>query len=407
MKNEEIIRKINTINWDFDFEINYDEKTLRPFNCRKYYSYPATFIPEIPYTLIELLSRKGDVIMDPFGGIGTTFMQALLLKRYPISFDINLVASDICSTLYSAFNPLFDHINTKIAFLSIPEKYNAKYDYIRELSPLRKELENWYEKETFNKLSYLFKSFDEISDYQCKIILKLIISSILTTLSSQKKGWAYIADNVKPKSDELRSKDVFKVYQILVTSLFDNITDYMNILKNDHDSYVKYYDNTTKTKRIFNSSILESTILDNSSVDLIITSPPYPKMTDYVKSQRLTFYFYNKDFEPYAKDELGARFLRNKKNVLYSYIDSIKLHVDKMKVLLKNNGYMCLLLPDYEETEKEKERRNAISEIINHCFKSNLDEVCEIKRYIPSHKRTLSIQWASLVNERIYIFKKR
>ena len=78
MDNSEIKKKLNSINWNFDFTIDYGEDVLHPFNCRKYYSYPATFIPEIPYALIEILSQKGDVVLDPFGGIGTT-----LCKRYP------------------------------------------------------------------------------------------------------------------------------------------------------------------------------------------------------------------------------------------------------------------------------------------------------------------------------------
>ena len=100
MDNSEIKKRLNSINWNFDFTINYGEDTLHPFNCRKYYSYPATFIPEIPYAMIEILSKKGDVVLDPFGGIGTTFIQALSLERVPFSFDINPIATNVCKTLY-------------------------------------------------------------------------------------------------------------------------------------------------------------------------------------------------------------------------------------------------------------------------------------------------------------------
>lgn len=59
MDNSEVKKRLNSINWNFDFTIDYGEDALHPFNCRKYYSYPATFIPEIPYALIEILSQKG------------------------------------------------------------------------------------------------------------------------------------------------------------------------------------------------------------------------------------------------------------------------------------------------------------------------------------------------------------
>ena len=63
MDTNDIIRKLHNINWNFDFNINYSSDSLYPFDCRKHYSYPATFIPEIPYTLIEILSCKGDTVL--------------------------------------------------------------------------------------------------------------------------------------------------------------------------------------------------------------------------------------------------------------------------------------------------------------------------------------------------------
>jgi|GEM_PF-5917481 len=44
MDNNLIVKKLNSINWNFDFAISYEGDLLYPFNCRKYYSYPATFI---------------------------------------------------------------------------------------------------------------------------------------------------------------------------------------------------------------------------------------------------------------------------------------------------------------------------------------------------------------------------
>ena len=87
MDNSEIKKRLNSINWNFDFTIDYGEDALNPFNCRKYYSYPATFIPEIPYALIEILSQKGDVVLDPFFGTGTTGAVAKKLGRHFIGIE--------------------------------------------------------------------------------------------------------------------------------------------------------------------------------------------------------------------------------------------------------------------------------------------------------------------------------
>ena len=71
--------------------------------------------------------------------------------------------------------------------------------------------------------------------------------------------------------------------------------------------------------------------------------------------------------------------------------------------LLKKSGYLCIVLPDYEATDNRKE---VIEKVVADYFELGLTKVFEVGRYIPSHKRTLSIQWATLVNERIYIFQK-
>jgi DNA modification methylase len=48
-----------------------------------------SFIPEIPKRLVEMFSRPNALVLDPFGGSGTTACEAHLLKRNAISLDIS------------------------------------------------------------------------------------------------------------------------------------------------------------------------------------------------------------------------------------------------------------------------------------------------------------------------------
>src|SRR5581483_2687733 len=50
--------------------------------------HPAAFPPELPRRLIRLFSFKGDVVLDPFNGSGTTTAVARSLGRYGIGFDV-------------------------------------------------------------------------------------------------------------------------------------------------------------------------------------------------------------------------------------------------------------------------------------------------------------------------------
>ena len=42
---------LENINWSFYPQVSVPKNTIYPFNCRKHHWFPATFIPEIPFTL--------------------------------------------------------------------------------------------------------------------------------------------------------------------------------------------------------------------------------------------------------------------------------------------------------------------------------------------------------------------
>jgi len=56
-------------------------------------SYRACFKPQLPRFFVSLLTVPGDWVYDPFGGRGTTAIEAALWGRIPISNDINPLSS--------------------------------------------------------------------------------------------------------------------------------------------------------------------------------------------------------------------------------------------------------------------------------------------------------------------------
>ncbi len=51
--------------------------------------HPAPFPEELPYRLIQLYSFKGDIILDPFMGSGTTAVSAFKSNRKFVGYDIS------------------------------------------------------------------------------------------------------------------------------------------------------------------------------------------------------------------------------------------------------------------------------------------------------------------------------
>tara|TARA_B110001454_G_scaffold75445_1_gene72922 strand:+ start:137 stop:1351 length:1215 start_codon:yes stop_codon:yes gene_type:complete len=52
-------------------------------------SYRACYKPQLPKFFIDLFTKPGDVVYDPFAGRGTTLIEAALLNRNIISNDVN------------------------------------------------------------------------------------------------------------------------------------------------------------------------------------------------------------------------------------------------------------------------------------------------------------------------------
>ena len=61
---------------------------------RRYEKKTGAFPEEIPSRLIQMFSIKGDTVLDPFAGTGTTIKVANSLDRLGIGYEINTEVID-------------------------------------------------------------------------------------------------------------------------------------------------------------------------------------------------------------------------------------------------------------------------------------------------------------------------
>lgn len=81
-------KKENTIRKEQFLEWTKSVWTFPAVSAKKI-GHPAPFPEELPYRLIQLYSFKGDMILDPFVGSGTTCLTALKANRNYIGYDNN------------------------------------------------------------------------------------------------------------------------------------------------------------------------------------------------------------------------------------------------------------------------------------------------------------------------------
>jgi hypothetical protein len=109
-------------------------------------SYRACFKPQLPRFFIERLTRPGDIVYDPFMGRGTTLVEAALMGRCPYGCDVNPLSAVLCGPRLRP--PSLAEVQRALAAVDfadageMPEELLVFYhaDTLRQISALRKHL---------------------------------------------------------------------------------------------------------------------------------------------------------------------------------------------------------------------------------------------------------------------------
>jgi hypothetical protein len=401
-------RVLAGINWDFSAPFSVGRSGARLFDCRKHHWFPATFVPEIPYTLIEVLTKPGAVIYDPFAGIGTTVLQAVLLGRKPYATEICRVAVDFIRSLLILLDPRIDISGTARQLAGIGDAYDPTVDYSQALlgsSVSVERLRPWFAPNTFNQVMYLASCELRLAEPAAKAAMRISLSALLKTLCAQDRGWGCIADNMLPTRDQLkREKNALERVRRHANSLLRDVSKVREILPPDSQSLLSSGESHSW---VWHGDARRCTNVPDESVDQVVTSPPYPNMTDYSTSQRLSYYWLGSDPVDDLRLEIGARRKRFAVKALSGYRDDMKDAMDAICRKVRAGGYVCLVMPNFDSDDlNSSARRQVVQECLALLHANGLVLEQELRRFLPIRRRHHNQRWASLESERIHVYRK-
>ena len=84
----------------------------------------AAFPFEVPYRLINMFSVKGDTVVDPFLGIGTTMWAAMAAGRNCVGYEMQ---AGLRKEIYALANSIVDYANDRI-----DRRIQAHVDYVKQ-----------------------------------------------------------------------------------------------------------------------------------------------------------------------------------------------------------------------------------------------------------------------------------
>lgn len=255
-------------------------------------SYRACFKPQLPKYFIDKYTKEGELVYDPFGGRGTTAIEAALLGRNFITNDINPL-----STLF-----VIGRLNPP----SIEEIHDRLYSEINSDTEVDKiDLSMFYEYETFKEINdlrnYFIKkklnSYDNIDHW-----IKMVATNRLTGHS---KG--FFSVYTLPPNQATSAKR-----QIQINLKRNQTPEYKDtkeiivkkskqLLRNISDQQIKNLDKVRSSSLILQTDATKTKQIPSNSVKLTITSPPFLDIVNYAQDNWLRCWFNDIDLENLAK----------------------------------------------------------------------------------------------------------
>lgn len=388
---EEKLSQLQNIDWEFS---DYKGFSSFPADINSLHWHPAPFVPQIPAILIQALTEEGDTILDPFAGAGVTLVEAARLKRRFIGIDINPNAVNIIKAKFYALSLL-----NKQLFLTIKKdleslpSVDSIEDYCMKFG-VDKEVIKWFEKKTLKELFSLHQYVKSEPNSRNRLLKKVLFSSILQKCCSQREHYTYVTDGCYPD----------KLLYINAKELFLN---QMESTEKAVETFRKQYRLMYHKDWSFSDSVIsvgdarDLRFLKNGSVDIVVTSPPYLGVNDYVRSMRLTWLFFpEKGIQNAMKYEIGARWKRNRKYAYEEYVDGMDKSFSEISRALKPTGFLCLVIGKGRGRVCKRDVVEELLEIL--CNKYEFRSCMRISRKIKFRR----IQVPGVENEEIIILNK-
>ncbi len=248
-----------------------------------FHEYKGRFYPQLAKSFMNYAGiKKGDTVLDPFCGSGTTLVECALNGVDAIGVDINPIAillakAKVRSLLLSSKDLTF----ICKAFTNLSEKTTG-WDEISLINYKKtldiEYLQRWFPLENLQKIISIQNIINSFENEDYQLFSKVILSNLLREYSYQDPTQL----RIRVRKDN-PPNNIIATFERKVLEHIADLEKFQSINKFDFSSNIQPYLGDVR-------SLMKSANLSPSSIDVVITSPPYATALPYIDTDRLSLF---------------------------------------------------------------------------------------------------------------------
>ena len=331
---DDLLRSIHRINLGHEKESRYLMHSL--------HSYKGKFHPQIVKGLINAAGvAQGNVVLDPFCGCGTTNLECFFAGIDSWGVDLNPLACLIARTritsltldasaLLETIKDFLSEVKTGIVELRKTTRKSSagqtSIDFFRlkenakdlEISkkPYIPNINRWFREDMLEELLLIRDRIDNVGNPETRDLFLVVLSSIVKEVSNWDSSQVRPYLMKKPRANV----DVLSVFKENLLKTYNIIYTYSKLKEK--------LDLSSPSREIRNEDSRDLHFIQDNSIDLVLTSPPYANALPYLETDRLRSIliglFTWKELKSLRSNEIGNREISPdlRKNLEQEFLDS-------------------------------------------------------------------------------------
>ncbi len=315
------------------------EKKEKRLHIHSFHRYFGKLIPAIPRFAIKEFTNKGDIVLDPFCGSGTTLVESMAQNRNSYGLDLNPLSCLISNTKVS----LIDEEMLLLAKENLLNEINSdnRINFEKD-TPFCINMTHWFKPFVIKDLVIIKRNIDKIQCVNVKNFFLSCLSSILRDVSNADPRHIFPGYSKRLRAiDENgeRTIEVLKKFEFAVNKRIG----YLNELR-------EHVVDSTVSKAIIGDARNFSRFIKN--VNLVVTNPPYISSIRYLEVAKLEMYWLNiisnaQDYLSLDKKIIGTeRFYKAEYNS-FEGTSNYEIDVIANKIFLTGNAKMSKTIINY------------------------------------------------------------